>query len=116
MHNLPYITILTYGGEEYVGIMINQDSVVTSFYDYNCIRTVGERELFLQVGELWWWESNRKIPISVFCREQMLPYRYIIKTFSSKDVKVVMGPTTSLDNLAEKRVKRRSIQLFRRPA
>jgi hypothetical protein len=114
MHNLPYITVLTYGGEEYVGIMINRDVSVTSFYDYESIRTVEEREQFLQIGELWWWESNRKIPISVFCRDQIWPYRYAIKTFNSKDVRVLMGPTTSLDNLAEKRVKRRSIQLIRR--
>ena len=37
--NLPFISVLNYGDEEYVGIIINQDQHVTSFYDLNAIRT-----------------------------------------------------------------------------
>ena len=113
-HNLPFISVLTYGGEEYVGIIINQDQFVTSFYDYNALRSIEERSAFLEVGETWWWESNRQFPISIFCRDQVEPFMYAIRTFNSKDVKVVLGPVVNLMNLTLKRVKRKSVQLVRK--
>lgn len=112
--NLPFISVLTYGGEEYVGIIINQDQFVTSFYDYNAIKSVEEKNIFLNIGETWWWESNRQFPISIFCRDQIYPFHYAIRTFNSKDVKVTLGPVVNLMNLTLKRVKRKSVQLVRK--
>ena len=34
---------------------------------------------------------------------------------NSKDVKIIHGPTVNLRNLAVKRVKRRSVQLIKKP-
>ncbi len=111
---LPFISVLNYGDEEYVGIVINQDQFVTSFYDLNAIKTAEEKALFLEIGETWWWESNRQFPISIFCREQIQPFHYAIRTFNSKDVRVVLGPVVNLMNLTLKRVKRKSVQLVRK--
>jgi hypothetical protein len=111
---LPFISVLTYGNEEYIGIIINQDQFVTSFYDLNLINNPEEKSLFLEIGETWWWESNRQFPISIFCKDQIQPYSYAIKTFNSKDVKVILGPVVNLMNLTLKRVKRKSVQLVRR--
>lgn len=113
-NTLPFISVLTYGNEEYVGIILNQDQFVTSFYDLNSIRSLEERAAFLEIGEIWWWESNRQFPISIFCRDQIQPFHYAIKTFNSKDVKVILGPVVNLMNLTLKRVKRKSVQLVRR--
>ena len=36
----PYISVLTYGGKEYVGIVVNQDNYITTIlnlYQYNYI-------------------------------------------------------------------------------
>ena len=41
--NLPFISVLNYGEEEYVGIIINQDQFVTSFYDLNAIKDPTDR-------------------------------------------------------------------------
>lgn len=112
--NLPFISVLNYGDEEYVGIIINQDQYVTSFYDLNAIKTPEEKTAFLEIGEIWWWESNRQFPISIFCREQIQPFQYAIRTFNSKDVRVILGPVVNLMNLTMKRVKRKSVQLVRR--
>lgn len=112
-NNLPFISVLTYGGNEYVGIIINQDQNVTSFYDLNSIKTESEREKFLEIGEVWWWESNRQFPISIFCKDQLVPFQYIIKTFNSKDTRVILGPVVNLMDLTVKRVKRKSITLVR---
>jgi hypothetical protein len=111
--NLPFVSVLNYGEAEYVGIIINQDQYVTSFYDLEAIKTPEEKTLFLEIGETWWWESNRQFPISIICRDQITPFAYAIKTFNSKDVRVILGPVVNLMNLTLKRVKRKSIQLVR---
>jgi hypothetical protein len=112
--NLPFISVINYGENEYVGIIINQDQFVTSFYDLNAIKTPEEKTVFLDIGETWWWESNRQFPINIFCREQIYPFSYCIKTFNSKDVRVLLGPVVNLMNLTMKRVKRKSVQLVRK--
>lgn len=112
-HNLPFISVLTYGNNEYIGIIINQDQFVTTFYDLNCIKTQEEKTTFMEIGEIWWWESNRQFPISIFCREQLVPFAYAVKTFNSKDVRIILGPVVNLMDLTIKRVKRKSITLVR---
>jgi hypothetical protein len=112
--NLPFISVLNYGEEEYVGIIINQDQFVTSFYDLNAIKELDQRALFLEIGETWWWESNRQFPISIICRDQIKPFAYAVRTFNSKDVRIILGPVVNLMNLTMKRVKRKSVQLVRK--
>jgi hypothetical protein len=113
--NLPFISVINYGDDEYVGIIINQDQFVTSFYDLNAIKTPEETKVFLEIGETWWWESNRQFPINIFCREEITPFAYAIKTFNSKDTRIILGPVVNLMNLTLKRVKRKSVQLLRKP-
>jgi len=112
--NLPFISVINYGTEEYVGIIINQDQFVTSFYDLNALKTPEEKTQFLEIGEIWWWESNRQYPINIFCRDSIGPFAYAIKTFNSKDTRIILGPVVNLMNLTLKRVKRKSVQLVRR--
>lgn len=112
---LPFISVIHYGEEEYVGIMVNQDQFVTSFYDLSMIKTLEDRTGLLEIGEIWWWESNRQIPINIFCRREIEPYKYAIKTFNSKDVRIILGPVVNLMNMTLKRVKRKSVQLVRSP-
>ena len=81
---LPFISVINYGELEYVGIIINQDQYVTSFYDIDAIKTPDEKTIFLEIGETWWWESNRQIPINIFLRLEIEPFRYCIKTLTVK--------------------------------
>jgi len=113
-NQLPFISVLNYGEAEYVGIIINQDQFVTSFYDLESIKTPEEKTILLEIGEAWWWESNRQIPITIFLRKEIEPFKYSIKTFNSKDVKIVLGPVVNLMNLTLKRIKRKSVQLVRK--
>jgi hypothetical protein len=113
--NFPFISVVHYGGLEYVGIVINQDQHVTSMFDYELLRSDDDRRIFLELGEAWWWESNRTIPITIYMRNEMEPYRYAVKTMNTKDVDVVFGPTVNLSNIAIKRVKRKMIQLVKSP-
>jgi hypothetical protein len=97
-----------------VGIIINQDAAVTSIYDYSAIRTEEEKARFLELGEAWWWESNRQIPINIFLAREIIEFKYVIRNFSTKDVKVLFGPCTSLNDIIVKRIKRKSITLVRK--
>jgi len=112
--NFPFISVVTYVDLEYVGIIINQDAAITSIYDYSLLRTDQEKSKFLELGEVWWWESNRLIPISIFLAKEMNDFRYAIRNFSTKDVRLLFGPVTSLNDIMTKRVKRKSITLVRR--
>jgi hypothetical protein len=113
--NYPFITCIKSNDIEYVGIIINLDEYVTSIYDISVIKTADERRIFLELGEVWWWESNRRIPINIFLKKEMQLFRYSIKTFNSKDIELVFGPSVNLSEIAEKRIKRKSIQLLRTP-
>jgi hypothetical protein len=84
-------------------------------YDYSHIKTEQEKARFIELGEVWWWESNRQIPINIFLAKEIFEFRYAIRNFSTKDVKVVFGPCTSLNDIIVKRIKRKSITLVRRP-
>lgn len=113
-NQFPFLSVLNYGEDEYVGIIINQDQYVTSFYDIEIVRSPDEKTSLLELGEVWWWESNRQIPINIFLRKEIEPFRYCIKTFNSKDVRIILGPVVNLMNLTLKRIKRKSVQLVRR--
>ena len=112
--NFPFISVVQYGGQEYVGIIINQDQYVTSMYVYTDLRSAREQKKLLELGEIWWWESNRLIPINIFLRNEVEPFKYCIMTMNSKDVKVSVGPTVNLNNMSIKRVKRKNVQLIKK--
>jgi hypothetical protein len=78
------------------------------------IKTDEEKQRFLELGEAWWWESNRQIPINIFLAKEIIEFRYVIRNFSTKDVKLMHGPCTSLNDIIVKRIKRKSITLVRK--
>jgi hypothetical protein len=113
--NFPFLSVITYGGQEYIGIINNQDNSVTTMYVYTDLKSQEEKQLFIELGETWWWESNRMIPIGIFLRDEMQIFRYCLQAMNTKDVKITLGPTVDLSNLSVKRVKRKTIQLVRKP-
>ncbi len=112
----PFISYLTYGGNDYIGIIQNVDDVITTIYDFGVLKTEDQKSRYLELGDQWWWESNRLIPINVFLKQDWVEFRACIKTMNSKDVKIVFGPYVSLKEIAAKRSKRRSITLVRKVA
>ena len=47
-------------------------------------------------------------------KSDMVPFRNLIKTFATKDVELLFGPMVRLNDITEKRIKRKSIQLIRK--
>jgi hypothetical protein len=113
--NYPFISCVKSNDIEYIGIIINFDDNVASIYDISVLKSDSEKNLFLEMGETWWWESNRRIPINIFLKKEMNIFKYSIKTFNAKDVEILFGPTVNLSDISTKRIKRKSIQLVRNP-
>ena len=109
----PFLSLVTYGGAEYVGIVQNQDDTVLSMYDYSKIPD-NLKASFLELGDAWWWESNRMIPINLFLKQDFAQFARILITFNIRDTEVVRGPSVSIAELAKKRSKRRNIQLVKK--
>jgi hypothetical protein len=113
--NYPYISVVEYGGQEYVGVINNQDNSITSMFIFTDIPNPENKEKFIDLCKTWWFESNRMIPIGIFLRQEMEAFKPIMMIMNTKDVQVKIGPVTSLTNLAMKRSKRKSVQLVRKP-
>ena len=111
----PFLSLIQKGDLEFVGIVQNQDSNVISFYDYGRLMMPSDKMKFLKCGEIWWYESNRKLPINIFIKGDFRYFRSTLVSLNSKDVKIVEGPTVRLSEIANKRVKRKTIQLVRKP-
>ena len=110
----PFITLCVYASQEYVGIIQNRDDAITTIYDFGSIVGVDSKKLFLELANIWWWESNRTIPINIFLKKEWEPFKGHIKTFVNKDLEILHGPVCSLAELARKKSKRKSITLVRR--
>ena len=110
----PYLSHITYGGNDYIGIIQNSDEVITTLYDFGLLKDTEVKKTFLSLGETWWWESNRLMPINVFLKQDWSVFRVCLRTMNSKDVEIKMGPYVSLKEMATKRSKRKSITLVRK--
>jgi hypothetical protein len=64
-------------------------------------------------GNLLYNYSDITPPGTIEGAYDMIQFRDYIKTFNSKDIEIVFGPVVNLSEIAEKRVKRKSIQLVR---
>ena len=111
----PFLSLIRKAEMEFVGIVQNQDTNVISFYDYGRIMNPQDKMRYLKCGEIWWYESNRKIPINIFLKGDFRYFRSTLVTLNSKDIEIVHGPTVKLSEISKKRVKRRTIQLVRKP-
>jgi len=111
----PFLSLIRKGDLEFVGIVQNQDNNVISFYDYGRLMNPQDKMRYLKCGEIWWYESNRKLPINIFLKGDFRYFRTTLVTLNSKDVVIVEGPTVKLSDISKKRIKRRTIQLVRRP-
>jgi len=109
----PFLTIITYLGREYIGIMQNSDGQFVSIYLLDHSFTHEIKREFLLCGETWWWESNRTIPINLFLRERFKRFKPCLKTFARKETNIVEGPIVNMLNLINKKLKRRTIQLVK---
>jgi hypothetical protein len=110
----PFITLCVYATNEYIGIVQNQDDAITTIYDFGAIQSVEAKQHFLELANIWWWESNRSVPINIFLKTEWDVFKPYLRTFTNKDLEIVHGPVCSLSEMGRKKSKRKSITLVRR--
>ena len=113
LEEFPFLTLIQYAGNEYLGIIQNVDQQIASMYMYDRLRTIEEKQLFLQLGDEWWWETNRKLPINIALLNRW-PFQSCCQSFSVKQMEILSGPEVKLQNQITKRIKRRNISLVNR--
>jgi len=108
----PFITLCNYSGIEYIGIIQNRDDTVTTIYDFGLLVDAEQKRLFIELANTWWWESNRSIPINIFLKQDWDQFKTLLKTFSNKDLEILHGPVCSLNEINQRKTKRKSITLI----
>jgi hypothetical protein len=110
----PFLTHIRYLNKDYYGIVQNSDVNFLHMYVIEANMTPEQKLEFLTCGELYWWGSNRQIPINVFLGSRFRPFREYLKSFSQKEVTVESGPVLCMDTLINRRSKKRTVQLVKK--
>ena len=111
--DFPFLSGVRYRDEDFLTIIQNHDRKIITYYDMSMLRNQQEKELFLELGDCWYWESNRMIPINIFLSTQMNAFKHCLRTAPMKETEILFGPVTSLLNLIAKRPKKRNIRLYK---
>lgn len=115
LEKFPFLSYGMVGEDPYLGIIQNSDNQFVSIYILDLIPTEDGRALFLELGDRWWWESNRKIPINVFIKDSRFKqFRNCLRMFSAKDFELVAGHKVSLAESMNRRIRKRQITLVRK--
>lgn len=98
-------------GEYIIGIIQNKTKDMINIYSYNSIKSKTMKHIFLELGQVWWWESNRRIPINLFLKNDFTKFKPILKRYSNKELKILSGYVCQLHNIFNKNVKRKRINI-----
>ena len=109
----PYLTHIKYLNKDYFGIVQNSDTNFLHMYVIDQTMSTENKQEFMNCGELYWWGSNRQVPINVFLGSRFKIFRGYLKSFSQKEVQVQSGPVPSLETLINRRSKKRTVQLVK---
>lgn len=113
LEQYPFLTVISYAGNEYLGIVQNVDTQIASMYVYGKLNSIEDKQKFLELGDEWWWETNRKLPINIALLNRW-PFQYCCQSFNVKQMEVTAGPEVRLQNCITKRIKRRNISLVKK--
>lgn len=115
LEKFPFLSYGVMQDVPYLGIIQNCDNQFISIYVLDLIPDEEGRAIFLELGDRWWWESNRKIPINVFIKDPRFKhFRTSLRMFSAKDFEILSGPRVSLAETMNRRIRKRQITLVRK--
>ncbi len=115
LERFPFLSYGKVGEDVYLGIIQNSDNQFISIYILDLIPTEEMRKVFLELGDRWWWESNRKLPINVFIKDpRFRQFRSSLRMFSAKDFELISGHKVSLAESMNRRIRKRQVTLVRK--
>lgn len=114
LDQFPFLSYITYLEKEYLGIIGNTDDTITTMYIFSELQNDEMKQLFLNLGEEWWWETNRELPINIALNYKWSIFKNISKSFITKFVEIHKGPVMTLETIINKRIKRKQINLIKK--
>ena len=112
----PFLTIVNYLNTEFIGIVQNADQNFISIYILDVNVSQAMKKEFLSCGDIWWWESNRTVPINLFLRDKFKKFKPWLRTFARKETQIIEGPSLNIMDLLNRKLKKRTIQLVKYPS
>ena len=113
LEKFPFLTMISYLKNIYVGIIQNADASFISMYVLTPNYSEEQKLEFLACGEDWWYESNRAIPINLFLKNRFVQFKPYLRVFARKECTIMGGPMINLTEISNKRLKRRTIILVK---
>lgn len=107
LKEFPFLSFGTYLDQDHIGIISHSDNQFVYLYSFMDIKTDDLKRKFLMLGNEWWWQSNRQIPINIFLKDRWEIFKPYLKIFVQKEFKHIYGPTLNMNNIMTKRVKRK---------
>lgn len=107
----PYLCIarMENSGKVIIGVVQNCTKDLISMYVYSDISSQNGRKEFLRLCDIWWWESNRQIPINIFLKQDFARFKSCLRKYSTKELNIISGHIIKLSNYYEKRAKKKNI-------
>lgn len=109
----PFLTYLEYCDASVIGIVQNVTTQFIMIFNYEEIKGEDQKKKFLELGEKWWYESNTKVPIDVFLGDKFEEFRRVLRGYSRREVKQVVGPMINLSEMYNRRIKKRRVEFMR---
>jgi len=109
----PFLTYLEYCDVSVIGIVQNVTTQFIMIFNYEEIKGEEQKKKFLELGENWWYESNTKVPIDVFLGDKFEEFRRVLRGYSRREVKQVVGPMINLSEMYNRRIKKRRVEFMR---
>jgi hypothetical protein len=104
----PFLSYGIYAEQEILGIIQDSSALIISIYDISKIKDEESRLRFLELGNLWWWESNRLDPIDIFVKKQFEEFYYCLIHLNQKEFNLIKGHVVSLNDVCYNRKKRKT--------
>lgn len=92
IENFPFLTIAEFNEEEIVGIVQKIKDNYVYIYVFNIIKSGFLRGRFLELGNKWWWESNRMVPINIFFNEEFEVFKDFLRIYNLKNFNIIYSP------------------------
>jgi hypothetical protein len=106
-----FMTFVLLKDDIVVGIIQNETPKILMIYQFDLLKSLEEKEQFLQYGDQWWWGSNHSVPINLFIGDRFECYEYCLRGYPRKPIETIIGPTFNLADRYLKRIRKKRIEI-----
>lgn len=106
-----YVTYGIVNSTEIVGIVKIKTKQFITLYDFSKIKNPLDKKELLSYASIWWNQSNRTIPISIFIKNDIEKFESFTTRIDADEFELIHGPLVSISDIPRKRIKRRNVAL-----